>query len=199
MLFAGSCQRADEGNLGLICTSNICFKRSRTEVQTNGTSKDRYPQSNRLPRLKKQTSCSDGVVRQWLEGTESRYGSGCHLPAPGPTRLASCRSHARHIIGMLWYMKQRATRSVEGGLSLPGRRARRPNSQQLHNGQDGHWSGTLLSSLLARGGLVQEGREIDSGDRLGRPCSITCSADGTVARFDRDGREHDPPCRSRLC
>lgn len=156
MLFAGQCQRTGEGNLVLICTINICFTRSRTEVQTDGTSRDRYPQSSRLPRLKKQTSCSDGVVRQWLEGAGSRYGSGCHLPAPGPTRLASCRSHARHIIGMLWSMKQRATRSVEGGLSLPGRRAKGPNSQNCTTGRTFHCGGTLLSALPAKGGLVQE-------------------------------------------
>lgn len=57
-------------------------------------------------------------IRQWLP-----------LFGPGLTRLDSCRSHARHIIGMLWSIEQRATRSVESGLSLPGRGAKGPKSQ----------------------------------------------------------------------
>jgi hypothetical protein len=79
----------------------------------------------------KESVRSDGMEQQWAG---SRYGSGCHLSAPGLTQLASIDPTPIMLSACMVHGAMCGS-SVEGGLSLPGSRAEGPNSQICTTGR----------------------------------------------------------------
>ena len=108
-----------------------------------------------------------------------------HLPTrPRTDPVGLCRSHARHTVGRVMPIEQHATRSVEGGLSLPGRKAEGPSSQNCTTGR------TAIPAALRYFPCCHEVPIRSSGNWILELDSDSgVHAGGTVSRFDRDGRK----------